>query len=94
MALTLGEAQALLAAESFDLVLLDIALGADSADAHLPLFADTKVVVVSGRSPEELPAAFARLPLLAKPFHPQDVAAILEGWRSPGAPEKDAISPP
>lgn len=85
-AFTLAEAQARLEAEPFDLVLLDLTLGADSAEALLPLLAGTEVVLVSGRSPDDLPEAFAGRPLLAKPFQPQDVAAILDAWRGPDAP--------
>lgn len=80
IALDLAEARSALAAGSFDLVMLDVTLGEDRADDLLPSLAETAVVVVSGRSRDELPPAFAGRPLLTKPFQPEDVAAALAGW--------------
>lgn len=89
VALNLGEAQALLEAQSFDLVLLDVGLGEDSSEALLPLAAGCSVAVVSGRSREDLPRSFVGLPVLAKPFDLQKVAEFLDAWRP--APVRLAI---
>lgn len=64
-------------AGGFDLVLLDVGLGDGSAESLLPLLGRARVLLVSGRSPETLPAALARLPLLPKPFLPRDLIRAL-----------------
>lgn len=77
LALDVREASAALAAGTFDLVMLDVTLGEDSSETLLPRLQGTSVVVVSGRSASELPASFAGLPLLPKPFQPDELAAVL-----------------
>jgi CheY-like chemotaxis protein len=68
-----------LADGAFDVVFLDVMLGAERSDALLGQMADTRVVIVTGVAPEELPVPFRALPLLAKPYGPRDVAAVLDG---------------
>ena len=92
-ALTLAEAQARLTAELFDFVLLDLALGTDSAEGLSPLLAETEAALVSGRSPGDLPEAFTGPPLLAKPFQAQDVAVFLDAWRGRRAPQGAQLHP-
>lgn len=61
-------------AAAFDLVLLDVGLGSGTAEDLMPLIDRRRVLLVSGRSAEELPGALHGLPLLAKPFQPDAVA--------------------
>ena len=77
VAMSLAEARTALAAGSFDLALLDVSIGDACSDALLPDLGGTAVVVVSGRDAADLPPALAGRPLLAKPFQPSDVAAML-----------------
>jgi CheY-like chemotaxis protein len=77
VALSAQEARAALEGEGFDLVLLDVALGDGSAESLLPQLGAARVLLVSGRSVEDMPAALRGLPLLPKPFLPADLARVL-----------------
>lgn len=80
-ATSVAGARDILAAQEIDLVLLDVALGAEQSDALLGEVGGVPVIVVSGRTARELPAAFAELPLVTKPFSPADLAAALAELR-------------
>ncbi len=75
IAASLAEARAALALCGFDFTLLDVTLVDGSSDCLLELLDPDRVVVISGHAPGTLPAAFAGLPLLAKPFALADIIA-------------------
>lgn len=83
IAFTAAEARACLAPAGdgteapFDLVLLDVTLGDVSAETLLPLLRNTRVVLVSGRSREELPEALARFELISKPFEERGIGRVM-----------------